>query len=135
MIEIPEEKIKIMIVDDESILRAHYEGTLMMGGYDVKGFRDGKKAIKSIESGLKYDLLISNLSLQDIGGEEVIKTSKKVNPGVPVISISGDTLERYESRKGCKVYSDEHILKPVTEDDELLGPVRSYLPDKPDSGK
>ena len=52
-------------------------------------YSNGKKAIDDIEFGLKYDVALIDLSLPGVDGLEVMNISKKVNPDIPIISISG----------------------------------------------
>lgn len=76
----------ILYVDDEQGIETK---ALECRGWMVLSYKDAESAIKDINSGLKYHFAIIDRSLPDKSGEYVIATSKKVNPKVPVISLSG----------------------------------------------
>jgi len=64
-------------------------GVLEREGYFVVNYTIGREAVEEIRNGLHYDLALIDLSLSDMGGDEVMHISKEVNPQIPIICSSG----------------------------------------------
>ena len=77
----------ILVVDDEH--GRDFQACLEEAGHLVTLYRNGREAFDDINAGLRYELAIIYLSLPEYGGDDIISISKKLNPQVPVISISG----------------------------------------------
>ncbi len=109
---------KILIMDDEEVIRALSSEMLKLMGYQTDTVLDGSQAIEkyktSIESGDPYDLIIMDLTIPGgMGGEETIKHILKINPDVKVIVSSGyssDALMGDFHKKGFKGV----VAKPYT---------------------
>lgn len=96
-------KKTILLVDDEC---ASYTADLLKRmGYASVFYEQGKQAIREVNEGLYYDLALIDLSLPDIGGDEVIHVLKKKNPKIPVISFSG-----YANKSPL---ANAHFTKPI----------------------
>lgn len=87
-------KRRILVMDDEDIVRDMISSMLEHLGYDVNTVEKGEDAINeykhSIEQGRKYDLVILDMIVKDgLGAMEVIKELKKIDPSVKAIAASG----------------------------------------------
>lgn len=91
-----EEKARILYVDDDWNMAGTVIDRLKPKGYRIFHFSRGKKAIYSIEHELQYDVAIVDFQLPDIGGDEVIRVSKRINPGIDVwaCSVMPSTITR-----------------------------------------
>jgi len=78
----------IMFVDDD-LDETRMDTVMGNRGYNILPYRKGGEAITDIRDGANYQLLITDSSLGDCEGSEVIAVSKEFNPEVPVIGISG----------------------------------------------
>ena len=81
--------IKILIVDDDKVV-ADVLGDLVSenGESTVDVCYDGLSAIETIQKNL-YDLLIVDLVMPRVGGLDLLKYAKKVNPDIIVVIITG----------------------------------------------
>jgi YesN/AraC family two-component response regulator len=81
--------IKILIVDDEKVV-ADVLGDLISenGESTVDVCYDGLSAIETIQKNL-YDLLIVDLVMPRVGGLDLLKYAKMVNPDIIVVIITG----------------------------------------------
>ena len=81
--------IKILIVDDDKVV-ADVLGDLISenGERTVDVCYDGLSAIETIQKNL-YDLLIVDLVMPRVGGLDLLKYAKKVNPDIIVVIITG----------------------------------------------
>ena len=80
--------IKILIVDDDKITADILKDLISDTERTVDVCYDGLDAIAGIEKNF-YDLVIVDLVMPKVGGLEVLKHAKKINPDVIVIIITG----------------------------------------------
>ncbi|MBD3258502.1 response regulator [candidate division GN15 bacterium] len=76
----------ILVVDDEEIIREFLVEVLE--DYDVTIACDGAEAIDKIKE-QQFDLVITDLRMPRVSGEEVVKSVREVSPETKVIVISG----------------------------------------------
>jgi len=76
----------ILIVDDEEVMREFLSDVLE--DFDVDKACDGQEAIDKLKT-RTYDLIITDMKMPGISGEEVVQFAKESHPGTKVIVISG----------------------------------------------
>ena len=81
------EKNKILVVDDEDIIR-EFLTEVLQDDYDVSSVTDGDEAIELLKVN-KFDLIITDLKMERVQGEEVVKFAQENDPNSKVIVISG----------------------------------------------
>ena len=82
-----EQRKSILIVDDEEIIREFlYE--VLHEDYNITSVCDGDEAIEKLKV-RKYDLIITDLKMPRVSGEEVVKFACQADPDYKVIVISG----------------------------------------------
>lgn len=82
----PEEKI--LIVDDEEIMRNFLLDVFVDEGYNLDMAANGEEALQKI-SQTKYQLIITDIRMPGVDGTEVLKKAKEINPETEVIIITG----------------------------------------------
>ena len=80
----------ILVIDDELSMRELLEIMLTREGYRVSCAESGLRAIEMIKKN-NFDLLLCDIRLGDITGLDVLRASKKKDPGAIVIMISAYT--------------------------------------------
>ena len=96
----PEERMlhaargKILVMDDEDIIRESMREILSFAGYEVEFAKDGKEAIeayvRSTEIGKPFDIVIMDLTIPGgMGGKEAIGRLKEISPEIKAIVSSG----------------------------------------------
>ncbi|MCP2521031.1 response regulator [SCandidatus Aminicenantes bacterium Aminicenantia_JdfR_composite] len=78
---------KILIVDDEKLIRWSLTKILTQSGYEVKAVESGEEALKEIDE-TSYDLVFTDLKMTGIDGIEVLKEIQKVSPKTKVVIIT-----------------------------------------------
>ena len=78
----------LLIIDDEKNIREGLALNFEQEGYNVKTAADGKEGLKLIEKG-DIDLVITDLRMPGITGEEVLQKVTTETPGIPVIVLTG----------------------------------------------
>ncbi|MCR4789597.1 MAG: sigma-54 dependent transcriptional regulator [Treponemataceae bacterium] len=79
---------KILICDDEKNIREGLSASLQMEGYDTVLAENGKVALEFISKG-DIDLVITDLRMPEVSGEELLERVSRETPGVPVIVLTG----------------------------------------------
>ncbi|OGZ70433.1 MAG: hypothetical protein A2644_01745 [Candidatus Zambryskibacteria bacterium RIFCSPHIGHO2_01_FULL_39_63] len=80
---------KVLIVDDEALVRRLLEAILKMEGHKVVMASDGMTALCFFEKE-HFDLVITDFEMPLLNGVELILRIKEKSPGTPVIMISGN---------------------------------------------
>jgi DNA-binding response OmpR family regulator len=78
----------ILVVDDEPQILSLLKITLERAGYGVTTAGDGTEAARLYDPAT-CDLVITDIVMPDKEGIETIMELRAVNPGVPIIAISG----------------------------------------------
>ncbi len=85
---------RVLVMDDEDILRELMQQVLTHLGYETVQARDGAEAIdlfkKAVDIGMPFDAVILDLTIPGgMGGKDVIKRLIEIDPGVRAIVSSG----------------------------------------------
>jgi signal transduction histidine kinase/CheY-like chemotaxis protein len=85
---------RILVLEDESLIRRLIQSTLSQAGHRVDEARDGETAIQAYRqaqlAGDPYDLLIMDLTIENgMGGVEALRRIRELNPRVCAIVSSG----------------------------------------------
>jgi len=100
----------ILIVDDEEVMRDFLFDVLE--SFDVDKACDGKEAIAKL-SEKKYDLIITDMKMPGVSGEEVVRFAREKYPDAKIIIISGySTLFSVSNALRCGVSA--FLSKPFT---------------------
>ncbi len=81
-------KFKILIIDDEKNIREGLAAGLEMDGYNTVVAENGEKGLEYVNKG-DIDLVITDLRMPGISGEEVLQKITSEIPGLPVIVLTG----------------------------------------------
>lgn len=81
-------KFTLLIIDDEKNIREGLAANFEMDGYNVKLAENGKQGLEFLAKG-DIDLVITDLRMPGISGEEVLRKVTTETPGVPVIVLTG----------------------------------------------
>jgi len=123
-LEEEERMFSILVVDDDEFIRRLLRETLTDEGYKVETVESGVMAVKKVMK-QTIDVLILDIHMTGINGIEVISIIKRINPHLPIITITGDTSLAIEIkvRKESIFY---HFIKPFNLE-EIKKVVKSAL--------
>ena len=83
---------KVLVVDDETVLRKAVTYTLQKEGMEVVEAADGEEAVKLIDQEQSFDALVTDVQMPGrVNGIQVAEHARVVSPELPVIVVSGDT--------------------------------------------
>lgn len=117
---------KVLVIDDDRIMRENMAELLELVGYDVVVAKEGKEGVEKAQH-LLPDLIICDIKMPVLDGYGVLHILSK-NPetaGIPFIFVTAKT-ERKDLRKGMEMGADDYLTKPF-EDTELLKAVETRL--------
>lgn len=105
------DNISILVVDDEAKIVEVVKSYLEKSGYKVYVAYSGRQAIEQFEK-VKPSLVVLDLMLPDIMGEEICKTIRSKSR-VPIIMLTAKAEEE-NILKGLNIGADDYITKPFS---------------------
>ncbi len=109
---------RILVVDDEERVRKILDIQLRQAGYDVQIFDDPKKAINAITDS-DIDLVITDIRMPGITGEDILTHTKNFKSDVPVIVLTG-VVDVEMAVRFLRRGAFDYLLKPVKRQELLL---------------
>ncbi|MCA9603748.1 MAG: sigma-54-dependent Fis family transcriptional regulator, partial [Myxococcales bacterium] len=109
-------KPRLLVVDDEAGLRSMLTVLFGRAGFKVDAVEGVKAALKSITAGAPYDIVVTDLSMPDGSGMEVLQAAQAHDKSTQVVMITayastGDAVEAM--RQGAYDY----VQKPFGTDE------------------
>ncbi len=116
--------VKVLVVEDEASIRRFIKLNLEMAGYETRDAANGEDALVMLET-FSPDLVVLDLMLPGINGQEVCKHIRKNMPEILVIML---TAKGQDSDKiyGFEIGADDYMVKPFNPL-ELLARIRAML--------
>jgi DNA-binding NtrC family response regulator len=101
---------KILIVDDELIMRESLKGWLERDGYGVETAASGEDALETLRD-TRFDIILLDIKMEGMSGLDVLKHVKENDPDVAVIMITayGSISTAIEAMKNG---AHDYLLKP-----------------------
>lgn len=107
-------KARILVIDDEEIIRTSCKRVLISEGYDVDIAVSGLEGLKLFEKA-KYDLVLVDLKMPGLNGIEVLLNIKSQHPEQNVMIMTGyDTIEHIV--ESISSGAAHYLEKPFTPD-------------------
>ncbi len=114
--------ISILVVEDESKIADIVSAYLKKEGFNVTVADTGQKALSLLKDG--FDLIILDLKLPDIAGEDICRTIRK-DSDLPIIMLTAKSEEE-DRIKGLGIGADDYVVKPFSPR-ELVARVKALL--------
>ena len=121
---------KILVVDDEEVMRSFLSDILADAGYNVQVAATGGEALELVQK-LQPNLIILDIVMPDMSGDKVAAILRE-NPStakIPIIFLSGIITKQEEEVIGKETSKQCLLAKPIERKD-LLEMVRKVLPSK-----
>ena len=114
---------RILVVEDETVIRDAVSAYLERENYTVRGVGDGQSAVEEFEKH-SFDLVILDLMLPKLSGERVCRAIRDVS-NVPIIMLTakGEVEDRII---GLELGADDYLVKPFSPR-ELVARVRALF--------
>jgi two-component system cell cycle sensor histidine kinase/response regulator CckA len=113
---------RILVVEDERMVRALVQQALTLAGCAVIAAADGIEALEAVDGrGESIALVVTDVVMPRLGGPALVAELRRTNPGLRALYLSG-----YPDRLPPGVGGDDVLEKPFSVD-ELVGAVRRLL--------
>jgi DNA-binding NtrC family response regulator len=109
---------RILVVDDQEMMRDSLAATLAREGHEVVAATDGPAAITRLQGG-RLDLLISDLKMPKMTGIELLAEVKKIRPDLPVVLMTAFATVQ-TAVEAMKLGAYDYIQKPFDGDEIKL---------------
>lgn len=110
---------RILIADDESLIRWSLGQALSQKGYEVFSVENGRKAVEAIERE-NFDFIITDLMMPDLDGWKVLEAAQRTwpQPRVIIMTAHGKESKKMAHERGAWGYVEKPYL--VEKIQELL---------------
>jgi DNA-binding NtrC family response regulator len=116
--------IRILVVDDEYMVRRCISTILSLEGYNVTTANGGEEALEFLRSD-SYDLVTTGIMMPGMNGIELLKRIRDKYPDIPVIIITAQgTLETAKSV--IRFGAFDYLIKPP-DSEKLRKSIRKAL--------
>jgi DNA-binding NtrC family response regulator len=103
-------EIKVLVVDDEEVMRKLMTKILEKAGYAVHTAAGGTEA-KQLLLEHQFDMVLSDVKMPDMSGFDLLKQIKAKYPGIAVIMMTA-YADSYTIKDALLFGADEYITKP-----------------------
>ncbi len=103
--------MKILIVDDEQLIRDVIKEYAILENYRVDEADDGLKALEMVRHN-EYDVIIMDIMMPKMDGYKTVEEIKKIKD-IPFIMLSA-RAEEYDKLYGFKLGIDDYMTKPFS---------------------
>lgn len=113
-----QQKIQVLIVDDEKVQREMLAGFLVKQGYGAVPAEDGPDALRKFKSGF-FDLILTDHRMPGMEGVQLLREIKRLNPeAIVVIMTAYGTVGTAVAAMKEGAY--DYLTKPIDLDELLL---------------
>lgn len=103
---------KIIVADDEQLIRRLVSDFLKKDGFTVLEAENGEEALHTFEKNKDTDLLILDIMMPEKDGWEVCSEIRKTS-SVPILLLSARS-EEFDQLKGFESGADDYVTKPFS---------------------
>jgi DNA-binding response OmpR family regulator len=115
--------MQVLLIEDDLSLAEGLKKSLRSEGFSVNHLTQGKQAVSSVATSTP-DIVVLDLGLPDIDGQEVLKSIRKRDPELPVLILTArSSIE--DKVSGLDNGADDYLAKPF-DTDELLARLRVF---------
>jgi CheY-like chemotaxis protein len=107
--------LRVLLIDDDPSLVDALRTALIDEGHKVTAANGGQSGIDTFRTacsgGLPFDIVITDLSMPDVDGRQVVENLRAISPGTPIILLTG---WRHQLKNGAErsLHVDRLLGKP-----------------------
>jgi len=109
MMSTPKPTISVLIVDDEEPLRRFVDRVLTQAGYTTTTASDGPEAIEAAAKLGSFDLLVTDLMMPQMTGDELARRLRQSQPSLKVLYLTGFSDRLFKEK--VTLWEDEAFLE------------------------
>jgi two-component system cell cycle sensor histidine kinase/response regulator CckA len=105
--------VSVLVVDDEEPVRRFVDRVLRDGGYQTALAADGPDAIRVAAEHGRFDILVTDLMMPEMAGDELVRRLRQNDPAMKVLYLTGFADNLFKSK--ATLWKDEAYLdKPCS---------------------
>jgi len=112
---------RVLVIDDDALLRETLRALLVPAGYAVESVESGEEGLRAYRR-TPYDCVITDAGLRGVGGLAVARAIKALDPAAHVVLLTGHAVEPEDLEEAG---IDRMLTKPARRDDILSAVRRS----------
>jgi CheY-like chemotaxis protein len=116
----------VLVVEDDPLVRTMARRSLADAGFEVLEAANGREALDLIAEHDAVEVVLTDLAMPELGGQELAQRLSALRPGLPVIFMSGYTDDDL-IRRGLLDAGIPYLEKPFSPD-ALTRIIRTVLP-------
>jgi len=118
---------RILVIDDEQLLRSTVVTILTRAGFSVEEASDGQAGIAMFHKN-PPDVVLTDIFMPNRDGIEIIKELKHSNSQTRIIAMTGGGhLRMMEIASAAKVLGADHVLDKPFDSESLLAAINAVL--------
>jgi two-component system, cell cycle sensor histidine kinase and response regulator CckA len=103
---------KVLLVEDEDMVRTVAERALVRAGYEVTACASGEEGLAAISDGGTFDVVVSDVVMPGMDGPAMVREIRSRLPDMPVLFMSGYAEEQL--RKDIDIPHMHFLAKPFS---------------------
>jgi CheY-like chemotaxis protein len=115
---------RILIVDDDDILRGVNEAVLSLAGYGTDGAADGEEALAMLAT-CDFDLVLTDCNMPRLDGLGLVRAMRAAGSQIPVMMVSGSLAGDGKLPDDVRREVSVALPKPVRSLELLAGVARA----------
>jgi CheY-like chemotaxis protein len=115
---------RILVVDDDDILRGVHEAVLSLAGYGTDSAADGEEALAILANG-DFDLVLTDCNMPRLDGIGLVRAIRAAGNQIPVMMVSGSLAGDGELPRDIRREVAIALAKPVRTLELLEGVARA----------
>lgn len=116
---------RVLVVDDEQLVRDLTVQVLERAGYEAVGSGDAQHALDLLDEG-RFDLVVSDVVMPGVSGVELLNELRDRQPDLPVVLMTGGSPEPERTTRALELGANGIVYKPYSPA-ELVDAVRAAL--------
>lgn len=125
--QVETDRPRILIIDDDALMRLALAKILLSAGYDVEQAGDGDEGLR-LQRSQSFDLIITDLIMPDKEGIQIIRELRKEDSAIRIIAMSaGGRGGATDYLKWARLMGAKQCLSKPIKREELLDAVTSVL--------
>ena len=120
-----EDRIRVLVVDDEEVVRLGYRRVLSTDGFRVMAAGNGAEAL-DLMAGDRFDVVLLDLRMPGMDGLDVLRAIKERWPESEVVVVTGyPSIET--AKEAVKLGAYDYLAKPVVPDTVLRATTGAWM--------
>ena len=120
-----EDRIRVLVVDDEEVVRHGYRRVLSADGFRVMSAGDGREAL-DLMGGDRFDVVLMDMRMPGMDGIELLRAIKDQWPESEVVVVTGyPSIET--AKEAVKLGAYDYLAKPLVPEEVLRATTGAWM--------